>query len=456
MSGKKHSSRKEPDVEDTPLERRVYNLGMRLMQQAVKARIEGNESLAQKYQEKFFNLCTAIETKPIEEASHIVQDDIMSVLNTINNGRITLFHELKQAIEVKDQLVVKQIKAALIEARKSCEVMQLCLRKEIPPPKIASQEISIRIPVINNYINKDEMVLRITNLDVKAAKGRQFTLHVYLPNANPRTSEILDEPGPQNIEFRMRCIDRDRINRVLRKKIGIELRVHTKKAFGKLETVSAAAVEVPLDSLQAHNRMERTFVMNSNPETAFKNEQFTIEVTILLHSSLVTPEFSDRVLQYWTIAKGAKLEMPNAKAERAGKRTIEQLDQTEKAELTAALRSCRLLEQCEIDRFMGLSVLKTYIDETNALVSVFEKLNVEAPPKAIEQRDTLLSRQKDLIANLTGKHLSIPAYRDMLKKQAEDDAAEAQKRGVKTPVGEALVRRIKIVQEEFAKLSKGK
>lgn len=433
---------------EDPFESRVFRLGMRLMQKACKARASNNLALAQQYQKQFFELCEAIQTKPLKEVAHQNADDDIESLNRINGSRLVLLSEYNNTRATKSEAATKEVAAAYKQSQNACIVLTSYLSRGLPPPPLEMKSVSVRRPLMDSSIRPDELVIRITSLQAEKDKGRQYTFLAYPPgrSPNPHTSEAV-EPGKCDVEFKFPVISRANLDRLLRQSAILEIRVQRKRAFGRVDLFSAAAVKIPLSLLAGTREIHKDYVMTNNEEAPTKNEVFGVGVTMAVQTALQYPEMEDRDIGYVTLAANAKVNLPKPK------RTIADLSPAEKATLTAALKSLRLLQPWELSRWSGLSILKAEITATKAVIDKFEALQVDPPQKAVAQYELLAKTQATLIDALKTKKIPLDAYKEKLKSQSQADANEAKEKGLKSPEGQILLNRIKLMKDEFAAMA---
>ena len=458
-------------TKDRPLEDCVWHMGMRLIQRACAARVAGDNAAAEAFQRKFFDLCEAIQKKPLKEVVHRVQDDVMVSLRKTNDSRLELLKEYHNVRTVLQGQACKPMAQAVVNARRSCEILTSCLEKEIPPPALETRTADVEVPVLNADIGRDEIRVTIHGVDGPTAKGRNYVMFVYPPvsSPDPRSSGKF-QPGPVDAEFTFKSVDRKNVQRFLRRCVVLELRVHQSKAFGRVDVFSAASVKIPMSLFQGVKEIHKQYVMTNNPEASTKEDTFSVDVTLSLHSPLVNPETEERSFQYIAIASGAKIVKPQAaqpqQAQPAGttivkpskplkpgeKRTIQELEPSERSVLAALLKSLKLPPAWELQRFSSLSILKMHLTNVTPVVEQFKAFGVDIPANIIQTYETLVKRQTDLLNALKSKRVSIQQYKDLLKKQAETDAAEAKTKGLQSPDGQILLTRITLMKDEFKKM----
>ena len=342
---------------ERPLEDRVWHIGMRLIQRACAARVAGDNATAEAFQRKFFDLCEAIQKNPIKDVAHRVQDDVMVSLRKTNESRLQLLKEYHNVRAVLQGQPCKPMAQAVVTARRSCEILTTCLEKEIPPPALETRTADVEVPVLNTDLGRDEIRVTVHGVDGPTAKGRSYVMFVYPPttSSDPRSTEKF-QPGPVNAEFTFKSVDRKNVQRFLRRCVTLELRVHQSKAFGRVDMYSAASVKIPMSLFQGVKEIHKQYVMTNNPEASTKDDTFSVDVTLTLHSPLVNPETEERSFTYVAIASGATLSKPQQAQQPAGttivkpakplkpgeKRTIQQLVPSERSVVATLLKSLKL------------------------------------------------------------------------------------------------------------------
>ncbi|KAH0789343.1 hypothetical protein GPJ56_006744 [Histomonas meleagridis] len=435
-------------------QKRLYDAGMHIIQLAIKARIEGNQKLAEQYATNFLVLCQSIESN-MKEASKLPQDHVMESLEKLNEGRVALSKQLSIAKEQKNAKSTKEIQAALNTVTAHCKVMNLCLTQGFMPPKIVQSQFKYLSPVVQN-IPEEDIVVTIKNLETTDPnENNSYSFIAYSPTDTdkqcPTTTERFT-PGKVSFPISFNCIRRNHPNfveRFLRKSVKLELICFTKHLF-KISEAKVATLDIPVALLESQSKVQKDFIMDPVANSKH-NTQYSITIEIKANTSLKTPEYKVCEIDYYTIAKDAQIQKPTLKVT---PREVSQLTPEEKKQLSSKLVPCRLLEPWELERFICLQALRHIKESTSKNIEAFKSFNVVYPPKMEEQLKTVEKRLIELENSIKTSKISVQDYINMVKKQILSDAQEIKRRGKDTLEGKALFERLQLMMKERDSLIK--
>jgi hypothetical protein len=473
---------------------RAYNIGMRYMQQAIIARKARNEALANSFQAKFIAFCEQIQSQDTAKAARLPQDDALALLEKVAEGRNALRRELAR---VREPRSVAGLRRAYEMATRTCQVLTLCISRGLPPPKIESDYCRCLLTKVNDDVKPNMVRVRLLRLNTHSSKCKRFRLATFGPfNSSDDPTEVTDwfQGGKSvNTEFDIRCLSPRDTHSVMRRAIRFRLLAEMRRGLRTVEAV-VAELRVGLSAFQSVSVLVRDFVMDRTPD-APEDDEFSLNVCLKMREPIVDKEYESITVDYMLVARGQTAPGTHVKAaapgppapppaparpaaatqqakasaapatpqgraaaatQVAGKpaaRSVQSLSAQEKEQLSAVLKSVRIMEQWELDRFMPLTVLKHLLGEVNRAIAYCEGLGLAPMGKHVAQRDALLKRSHDLLGALKSKQLSMAQYRERIRQQAALDFAEIKKRGGPTaPEAAPLFERAKIMQQEYQSL----
>lgn len=454
----KAASASNPDLD------RVYILGMRYMQLAMKARLNGNKLLSEHYQDAFKEIVDLVGKGKIEEATRTPQEDVMEVLHKVNDGRIALKNELNRVKLTPANEASGQIYEALKSSVASCKVLRFCLEKGAKPPPIEPKMLNYKYQAINTNVLPTDIHLRINSVNIDDPNKNSIYYFRILPPTGSDPQPIFSEhivSGNIGLNFQIRTfkaikknenekqkrIREDKITRTLKRSLIIQLVSESKKAFGGIKESIIGIASIQMKIFESISSVKQEIVMEPTPDTP-KGATTSIKFEINLHSPLIKPELKTGKVGYYVVVKNAQIDLPG----KPKKRALNQLSKEELLELMPKLKVKRSLEDWELQRWMSLHLLKHLIDETKDTINVLTENNVLVTPKLENQLNVLQPKFEELKNKLGSKQISIIDYKTMIKTQLLEDKAEILKRGPQTAEGKALLERLNIMKGEFQKI----
>lgn len=393
-------------TKDTQDQTRIFNVGMHYIQLAQQYRIVGDEKMQKYYTDEFLKLCKqAIDDQ--SKASEIIEDDTAKSLNTVNTGRLKLKTEFNSAKAERDEKAIQSIKEANQKVDATCEILTFCLQKHVPPPPIEKHQLSYRKIVTDNSIPDDVLRLKISGLNVteKKSQNLQYSLKITPPGRDQFETDIFNVDKVEfNYDFKI--IKRNqsaRMARLLKKSIDFVLCSHTKGGLVKREKDSDVGhLEIPMLVFKENKHVFNNYIMQNLPD-APKNEQYTLKIEVMLSSSLVGHEYTDRSIDYYTIKQGAKLTLPWETPAR-------DLNSLSKEELLKLQPELIPMPKIEDLPFMSKDWLKHLMDLMQHNIDTFTKHNIVVPPKVIEKRDKYKNQLLILLKSMKDGKLPVEKY----------------------------------------------
>ena len=419
-------------VADTPIEARAFNIGMHFVQQAMLARLGGNEKKANYFLDEFLNLCQGI-MKDINQAVKLPEDQTMNDYYRVNFGRMSLKKELNTAILNRDKNAKQKISEAYQNTLNTCQVFNLCLKNHIASPPIEKNIINYRMAVIDHSIEKGSLRIEFKELNtLRNDKKTLFTLRVYIPFSDPFATGMFNQ-GNLHLEYTLKVLRKDTpqyIERFCKKQITIELVEMEKKTFSKLYNEKVvASLKVPLSLFAAKNSFQKTYLLENQPD-APKNEQYTLTVKFSMSSSLLEYEYEDRSTEFYSIKPGSKLEFPWSQK-------LRQFSSLSKQEFLAL--HLTTLPKIPDPSFLCQSYLVYILKILQGNIKILKDNKIEIPPGLESKELNYREQLKKLVADRKGP-LTPEVYKSkffsMMKEQIDlfkslqgkPDYAEMQQR----------------------------
>jgi hypothetical protein len=277
---------------------RVYALGLSYLQQAIQARIQGDESASASFQSKFFSLCETVKIDGINAAAHTVEDDTFEVLKAINDGRLELLASSERATDASS---LTQLRSALRLSTASCHHICQALMRGAPPPAVEAQLCFFSRPIVNEDVPEGHVVIQVHRLSAKAVSGRQFQLLICGPldlhRDSPVATQWFERDEELNFSTTMKAMTKNPA-RTLKRRFLFQLLGRIRRMLGKPKDPEVlAALELPVSILAASVSVSRDFQLELAPDSP-QDEQFVLSLALKARMAFGSGVFEQGSIEY--------------------------------------------------------------------------------------------------------------------------------------------------------------